>query len=49
MTIDTGINVNIFINKVGYYVPLVIGIYYNLNGIIDLNVLGISLIYLLLT
>ena len=48
MAIDTGINANMFINKVGYCVPLVIGIYYSLNDVIGLNVLNISLVYLLL-
>ena len=48
MAMDTGINANIFINKVNYYVPLVMKIYYNLNGIIGPKVLNISLIYLLL-
>ena len=48
MTIDTGVNASIFINKIGYYVPLVIKIYYSLNDAIGLNVLNISLIYLLL-
>ena len=49
MIIDTNINASIFINKVDYYIPLVIEIYYSLNGIIGLNVLNIILIYLLLT
>ena len=48
MAIDTDINANIFVNKVSYYIPLVIKIYYSLNGIIGLNVLNINLIYLLL-
>ena len=49
MAIDTNINASIFINKISYYIPLVIGIYYGLNGIIGLNVFNINLIYLLLT
>ena len=48
MAIDTGINVSVFVNKVGYYIPLVIRIYYNLNDVIGLNVLNIGLVYLLL-
>ena len=48
MAINIGINANIFINKVNYYIPLVIRIYYSLNDIIGPNVLNISLIYLLL-
>ena len=48
MAIDTGINASIFISKIGCCVPLVIKIYYSLNGIIGLNVLNIGLIYLLL-
>ena len=48
MAINTDINASIFINKVDYYIPLVIGIYYSLNGVIGPNVLNISLIYLLL-
>ena len=48
MAIDTGINASIFINKIGYYIPLVIGIYYGLNNVIGPNVLNINLIYLLL-
>ena len=48
MAINTSINANIFINKVGYYIPLVIRIYYSLNDIIGLNVLNINLVYLLL-
>ena len=49
MIIDTNVNASMFINKIGYYIPLVIRIYYNLNGIIGPNVLNISLVYLLLT
>ena len=41
MAINTGVNASIFINKVGYYIPLVIKIYYNLNDIIGPNVLNI--------
>ena len=48
MAIDIDINGNIFISKVGYYIPLVIKIYYNLNDVIGLNVFNISLVYLLL-
>ena len=48
MTIDTNINKGIIINKINYYISLVIGIYYYLNGTIGPNVLNISLIYLLL-
>ena len=48
MAMNTGINASIFINKIGYYIPLVIEIYYSLNDIIGLNVLNINLIYLLL-
>ena len=48
MAIDTNINANMFINKISYYIPLVIRIYYSLNGTIGLNVLNISLKYLLL-
>ena len=48
MAINTDINASIFIGKICYYVPFVIRIYYSLNDIIDPNVLGISLVYLLL-
>ena len=48
MAINIGMNASIFINKVGYYIPLVIRIYYSLNDIIGLNVLNIGLVYLLL-
>ena len=48
VAIDTGINANIFISKVGYYVSFVIGICYSLNGVIGLNILNINLIHLLL-
>ena len=48
MAINIGINANIFINKISYYIPLVMEIYYSLNGIIGLNVLNIGLVYLLL-
>ena len=48
VAINININANIFINKIDYYIPLVIGIYYSLNGIIRLNVLSINLVYLLL-
>ena len=48
MAMDTGVNANMFINKIGYYIPLVIRIYCNLNGTIGLNVLNISSVYLLL-
>ena len=49
VTINTDIDTGVIINKINYYISFVIGIYYNLNGIIGLNVLNISLIYLLLT
>ena len=49
VAINTDINANIFISKAGYYVPLVMRIYYSLNGIIGPNVLNIGLVYLLLT
>ena len=49
MVMDTGVDANVFINKIGYYIPLVMGIYYSLNGIIGLNVLSIGLVYLLFT
>ena len=48
MAIDTNIDAGVFINKISYYIPFVIKIYYSLNDTIDLNVLNISLIYLLL-
>ena len=48
VAMDTNINANVFISEVGYYVPLVIKIYYDLNGAIGLNVFNISLVYLLL-
>ena len=48
MAIDTDINASIFISKVDYSISLVIRIYYSLNDIIGLNVLNISLVYLLL-
>ena len=48
MVIDIGINASVFINKVGYYIPLVIRIYYSLNGVIGPNVFNIGLIYFLL-
>ena len=46
--IDTDINASTFINKVDYYISLVMRIYYSLNDIIGLNVLNIGLVYLLL-
>ena len=49
MAIDTNINGSIFINKIGYYIPLVIKIYYSLTDIIGPNVFTINLIYLLIT
>ena len=42
MAINTDINANIFVNKISYYVPLVIRIYYSLNGVIGLNVFNIN-------
>ena len=48
MAIDTNINTGIIINKISYYISLVIKTYYNLNGVIGPNVLNINLIYLLL-
>ena len=48
MVINISINAGIFINKIGYYISLVVRIYYSLNGTIGPNVLNISLIYLLL-
>ena len=48
MAIDTGVNASVFVNKIGYYVPLIIRIYYSLNDIIGLNDLDIDLVYLLL-
>ena len=48
MVIDTGINASTFINKIGYYIPLFIKIYYSLNSAIGLNIINISLIYVLL-
>ena len=48
IAIDTGVDTGVIINKVGYYVSFVMGIYYSLNGTIGLNVLNIGLVYLLL-
>ena len=48
VAMDTGVNANVFINKIGYYIPLVMRIYYGLNGIIGPNVFDIGLVYLLL-
>ena len=48
VAIDTGVNASIFINKIDYNIPLVMGIYYSLNDTIGLNVLNIGLVYLLL-
>ena len=46
--IDTGVNTSIFVNKIDYYISLVIRTYYGLNDAIGPNVLNINLVYLLL-
>ena len=48
IAINIDINAGVFINNIGYYISLIIRIYYSLNGTIGPNVLSIGLVYLLL-